>query len=207
MRVAVALAVLAVALAGVGLLLFLNRSIVQAAQRIGAPSVDPGTGEITIVMRDFSFTPGVVRLPAGREVRIRIVNKGKHTHEFMVGRAVHVEEGVTEPPSPSFFEGLRVQVVGKKGMAMVMGFEGMKMNMMNMDKMKDMEMKMPRGAHADMEMAEGHRGAMVMLAPGAEATLVLTVPPGKEGVWVFGCFQEEGLHFDAGMRGQILVGS
>ena len=173
----------------------------------------------------------MIRVKAGQQVRFKLINKGRHTHEFMVGGQVQVEEGVTEPPTPDFFESIEDIRVEVKGSAMPMGFPGMESmpmgemggmegapagEMGGMEKTEGMEQKMPMeegtrvvlaGAHAEaMEMGmEGPHGAMVMLNPTAEATLTLTIPSDKVGTWVFGCFQEEGLHFDSGMRGVLIV--
>lgn len=212
---------LTVLMAVVVLLVVYADSVVAAVTRPFAASPSQAS-EIEIVLEDFRFTPNVIRVKAGQQVRIKLINKGRHTHEFMVGKEVHLEEGVTEPPTPDFFEGIEGIQVEAKGSAMPMGFPGMEgmpmgeMGGMEMGKPMEMEQGMPmgegarvvlEGAHAEgmvMEMGE-HHGAMVMLDPTAEATLTLTVPTDKVGTWVFGCFQEEGLHFDSGMRGVLIV--
>lgn len=219
----------AVIIIGAVLLVAFGDAIAAAANRPFAAAPSP-EGEIEIIMEDFRFTPSVIRVKAGQQVRIRLINRGQHTHEFMLGREVHVEEGVTEPPEPDFFEGIEDVQIEVKGSAMPMGFAGMgeMMGGMEMEGMGEMgaqeqEMPMQEGAEEAMPMegarvvlpgvhAEGmememdpHGGSMIMMDPGAEATLTLTIPPDKTGVWVFGCFQEEGLHFDSGMRGLLIV--
>lgn len=214
------LLVLAALLAVVVLLVVYAESVVATVTRPFAATPSE-TGEIEIVLDDFRFTPSVIRVKAGQQVRIKLINKGPHTHEFMVGKQVEIEEGVTEPPVPDFFEGIKDIQVEVKGSAMPMGFEGMEempmgeMGEMKMEEGKGMEQGMQMeeegarvvlsGVHAEgMEMGEVH-GAMVMLDPKAEATLTFTVPSDKVGTWVFGCFQEDGLHFDSGMRGVLIV--
>lgn len=205
-------------------------SVRAAVQRpFGARPGPDGTVEI--VLRDFRFDPAVVRVKAGQRVRLVLRNVGNHTHEFMVGRQVHIEEGVTEPPSPDFFEGISdVMVQVTSGSAMPMGFPGMEgMEMGGMGEEGDMQMggmgekggmemggmagemggmalakPGPHGEGMIMETDE-HHGSMVMMDPGSEAVIMFTVPPDKVGMWVFGCFQEEGLHFDSGMRGLLVV--
>ncbi len=62
------------------------------------------------------------------------------------------------------------------------------------------------GFHAEGMAMEGDlHGSMVMMDPVSEVVLEFTVPKDKVGTWVFGCFQEDGLHFDAGMRGWLIV--
>ncbi|MEJ2555396.1 MAG: hypothetical protein P8186_04020, partial [Anaerolineae bacterium] len=88
--------------------------------------------------------------------------------------------------------------------------EGMSMEGMQMQEegqMQEGARIVLEGAHAEgmeMEMDE-HHGGMVMLDPGRESTLTMTIPEDKVGTWVFGCFQEDGLHFDDGMRGLLIV--
>ncbi len=187
--------------------------------------------EIVILLEDFRFSPSVIRVKAGERVRLRLRNVGRHTHEFMAGAAVHLEEDVTEPPSPDFFEGisdLKVEII--EGMAMPMfdighdEDEGEK-KMDNMGGMGDMDEKqqdkgqemamgdetmrvvLQPGFHAEgMEMdADPHGGNMIMMDPISEVVIEFTVPEDKVGTWIFGCFQEDGLHFDAGMRGLLIV--
>ncbi|RMG96245.1 MAG: hypothetical protein D6706_10505 [Chloroflexi bacterium] len=57
---------------------------------------------------------------------------------------------------------------------------------------------------------DAHAGLMVMIDPllisPDEATVVTaTIPSDKVGRWEFGCFQEQGQHYDDGMRGVLIV--
>ncbi len=59
-------------------------------------------------------------------------------------------------------------------------------------------------------MGEHHAGLMVMIdplkIPKDQATvLTFTVPADKVGRWEFGCFQEQGQHYDDGMRAILIV--
>jgi hypothetical protein len=242
-RVGVLFVLIGALFIGAVLFVLFGDSIVSAASRLFAATPSE-TGDIEIVLTDFSFTPNVIRVKAGQKVRITLRNEGLHTHEFMVGKRVHVEDGITEPPMPDFFAGVHVEITGT---GMAMGFEGMEeMHMEGMEMGEGMQMgegegmamgeepmhkeeTMPMGeepmhkeetmpmeegarvvlpgAHAEgmaMDMDE-HHGSMVMLDPGHTSTLVLTIPEDKVGTWIFGCFQEEGLHFDDGMRGVLIV--
>lgn len=270
-------------------IVFWGNDTVLAAKRLFAATPD-AQGRLTIVATDYDFTPDVVRVKAGQQIKLTIRNEGLHTHEFMVGKQVHLENGSTEPPTPDFFEGLQVEVTGS---GMPMGFAGMEgmdmsgMDMGNSDSGMDMDssdsgMDMSEDDHADgdmdmqqdgeaehmeaagdehddqmsgdmtgdenaedmamedehandemdmsgddgmdMDMGEGakvvlpgahaepmemghdeHHGGMVMVNPAQESTIIMTIPEDKVGVWTFGCFQEEGLHFDSGMHGTFIV--
>ena len=218
------LVILAILFGGLMLAIVYADTIALSLQKPFAASPGPD-GEITILLDDFEFSPAVIRVKAGSTVRFRLRNVSLHTHEFMAGQEVHAEGGVYEPPEPDFFEGLEnVEVEIVKGMAMPMGFghdeeeEGMgegEMGGMGMQEqspmgemgMEGMEGEMGLGAHSEgMVMEEaGHGGAMVMLDPGSEVVITMTIPEDKVGTWIFGCFQEEGLHYDSGMRGILIV--
>lgn len=195
-------------------------SVVNAFNRLRAVEAVPDR-EIVIRMEDYRFSPSVIRVKAGERVRLRIINVGRHTHEFMVGKEVKIEEGVFEPPEPDFFEGIEVTAEVVRGDAMPMfGLDLDEMGEMGgMGEMGEMggdmgNMGMERqgvvlaGYHAEDLMAlmeDLHAGNMIMANPGSEVVIEFTVPEDKVGTWVFGCFQEDGLHFDAGMQGYLIV--
>lgn len=57
---------------------------------------------------------------------------------------------------------------------------------------------------------DAHAGLMVMFDPtmipaNEVTTITFTVPEDKVGEWELGCFQEQGQHYDDGMRGTLIV--
>ena len=40
--------------------------------------------QITVTMREFSYTPDRIIVPVGKPVAITLINKGKLPHEFMI---------------------------------------------------------------------------------------------------------------------------
>lgn len=78
-------------------------------------------GEIKITMKDYDFSPGVIRVKAGQQVTIVLNNEGKKLHEFMIGREVRVEGNFTEGFAVDFFAGITPQISGP---GMVMGLPG-----------------------------------------------------------------------------------
>jgi hypothetical protein len=57
---------------------------------------------------------------------------------------------------------------------------------------------------------DAHAGMMVMFDPttipsNEVTTITFTVPENKVGEWELGCFQEQGQHYDDGMRGTLIV--
>ena len=77
----------------------------------------------------------------------------------------------------------------------------------------DMEM----GEEGDMDMTEGEgdmdmadddhmeHGFMVMRQPGEQASVTFTVPADASGEWEIACFEEDGAHYDDGMRGTLII--
>jgi uncharacterized cupredoxin-like copper-binding protein len=47
----------------------------------------------------------------------------------------------------------------------------------------------------------------VVVKPGGKATIVFTVPEGWSGelVWEMGCFEDNGVHYEEGMKGQLTI--
>ncbi|MCQ3977474.1 MAG: hypothetical protein DPW09_28935 [Anaerolineae bacterium] len=288
----------------VPLVLIVLLILLSACAAYGA-AIPAENGEIKITMKDYDFSPGVIRVKAGQQVTIVLSNEGKKLHEFMIGREVRVEGNFTEGFAVDFFVGITPQISGP---GMVMGLPGrmeatapgeqmpgeeqemgrmtpsepmtgMEHNMdemapgeqmagtaeptgqmresgqmtgmeHNMDEMAPAEQmggteeptdKMAgtaepagqigesgqmagdmAGMEHDMESMvgsfgalqrpsmEAHGGVMIMLDPTIVSTdqvttITFTVPEEKVGRWEIGCFQEQGQHYDDGMRGVLIV--
>jgi len=83
---------------------------------VGCQPAQPASPTVVqIQMGDFYFKPDTVRLKAGQQARIEIVNEGKLEHELMVGREAGVKEGKAEPYKKDFFEKVQVSHVVEKG--------------------------------------------------------------------------------------------
>jgi len=63
----------------------------------------------------------------------------------------------------------------------------------------------PKVNGGEMEEHMGHEGFTVVVKPGESATLTFTLTEGAVGDWEFGCFEQEGVHYDAGMKGSFTV--
>lgn len=191
------------------------------------------SGTLTIYQEDgeegMNFNPENVVLTAGQTVRIVLENHGSKDHEFMVGRDVNFnEDGAPDGFGVDFFEGIEdaVQVeVGSGAMLMIdgetvmMGGMGMDegemgddMGMDNEDEM-DMEGEEEMALEEDADHEEGedthmdeHMGWMVMNAAESERTIIeFTVPEDRVGEWEMACFEDDGTHYDDGMRGTLTV--
>ncbi len=51
----------------------------------------------------------------------------------------------------------------------------------------------------------GHAGFTVIVKPGEKASLKFTASKDAAGEWEIGCFEQEGVHYDAGMKGKLTV--
>lgn len=73
-----------------------------------------GPAEIRITMSEFKFEPDTIRVKAGQEVRLVLVNVGQRDHELMIGRNVMEMGGNPAGYHKDFFAGLSPQVSGEK---------------------------------------------------------------------------------------------
>ena len=178
-------------------------------------------GELPVVLKDYDFAPGVIRVKAGQKVTIVLSNEGQKLHEFMVGRKIIVEDNFTEGFAEDFFAGITPEIHGP---GMVMGLAGgevehdmdsmaegepMAGDMAGMEHDMDSSMEGTFGLLARPSM-DAHSGVMVMIDPvtipsDQVTTITFTVPEDKVGEWEIGCFQERGQHYDDGMRGTLIV--
>lgn len=130
--------------------------LIPGCASIVAASPDD-SGEIEIVLSDYTFEPNVIRLKAGQTVHIKLRNEGDKMHEIMAGRDVQIHGNFTEGFGQDFFAGITPEISGP---GMVMGGpEGMDMGGMEMGEgemdMSEGEMTMEDGDHEDDDMEMG----------------------------------------------------
>lgn len=188
----------------------------------------PEPVSFTIEMTEYAFTPNELNVSVGQEVTLHLINKGTLEHEIMFGRDVVKEDGRPNGYAVDLFEFAGVEPVVHGGMLMIDGETVMGDDEMDME-MEDEhdEMDMEEGDEhddemTDMDMAEddhegdeemhmddaghGHDGLMVMLPQGDDtATMTFVVTEDMVGTWEIGCFQLDGVHYDAGMTGTLTV--
>ena len=162
--------------------------------------------ELTIELSEFSYSPDTIELVVGQEVTLNFINTGALHHEFMIGHEANIhEDGTIDGYGEDFFAVGGVEPVLVSGMAMLDGeMRGDKMGMYMNEEHMNMEgegMRMGMGS-----MSDRPPGYMVMLTPEMNtATITFTVTAEMIGTWQFGCFVEEGTHFNAGMVGSLIV--
>lgn len=175
----------------------------------GGETVADG-GEVTIVMSEYQFEPSEIRLTPGTTVTFMLSNEGEKDHEFMAGQEVAIEDGIPHGFESDFFDTVDNLVIDPPD-ALETSMEGMEgMDMGSDTTMGDMASDTTMG---DMEGDEDHSegeehmdmGVMVVREPTQTATITFTVTEASIGEWDFGCFEEDGAHWDDGMRGTIIV--
>lgn len=149
-----------------------------------AGSATPEPVTISMDMNEYTFNPDTIEVKVGQQVTIEMVNNGTLEHELMIGRDVAMMDG-----RPNGFEhdlfaeaGVEPTLVG---------------GMMEMEE---------EGAHTEEEDSHMHEGFMVALPnTGDTASLTFTVTEDMLGEWEMGCFEQDGVHYDAGMKGTFIV--
>lgn len=142
--------------------------------------------EITMEMSEFAFNPENLEFQVGQEVTIHLVNVGALGHEIMFGRDVEMEDGQPYGYMTDMFvaAGMEPEVTMMGG-----GNESM-------------------DEHSENETEEehGHDGFMVEVPAGDdEYTMHFTVTEDMVGIWEIGCFDQNGVHYTAGMVGSLTV--
>lgn len=150
----------------------------------GSGAAQPeASGKITVEMSEYKYTPDTIELKVGQKAEITLVNKGEKEHEVMFGRDAMIMDGVPNGYQHGLFEGAEPMVM--------MGGE-----------MVDMEEMMAHEEEEEM----GHSGFMVIVPQGNEPfTLTFDVTEDMVGEWEMGCFEDDGQHYDEGMKGKLVV--
>jgi uncharacterized cupredoxin-like copper-binding protein len=142
--------------------------------------------ELTIELSEFAFSPQDLEFQVGQEVTLHLVNVGALGHEIMFGREVEMEDGQPHGYHMDMFEfaGIEPEVTKMEG-----------------EHSDDEEMHMEEG-----EEEHEHSGFMVEVPPGDdEYTMKFTVTEDMVGEWEIGCFDQNGVHYTAGMVGSLTV--
>jgi plastocyanin len=142
-------------------------------------SAQPEPVKYTVEMTEYAFQPSELQAKVGQEVSIELVNSGVLEHELMMGRDVKMTNNRPDGYMHDMFA-----EVGAEPMVMGGAEDGMDM-----------------GGHGS-----EHAGFMVILPNGSEnATITFTATEDMVGEWEIGCFSQDGVHYDAGMKGTFVV--
>lgn len=130
---------------------------------------------VTIAMDEYTFTPGQIELKVGQEVTFHLVNNGAVAHELMIGRDVSRLNNRPHGYEQDLFELAREHPV-------IGG----------------------SGEHDHSTML--HSGFMILIPPSTEpASLTFKVTENMAGEWELGCFEQDGVHYDAGMKAILVI--
>lgn len=142
----------------------------------------PDPVEITLDLTEFAYAPEVLELQVGQVVTLIINDGGNLKHEIMFGRDVVMHDGKANGYETDMFE-----------------FAGV-----SPDGMMDMTGDGDDDEHAEDGM--DHMGWMVMNPAGSGVTIIeFTVTADMVGEWEIACFEDDGAHYDDGMRGTLTV--
>lgn len=130
---------------------------------------------ITIDMTEYKFEPATLQFQVGQEVTLTLINSGQLQHEIMFGREV-----MTMNNRPA---GYQQDLFAAGGVTP----------------------EVQQDIMPEEEEEEMHAGFMVVVPVGGTATVKFKVTDGMLGEWEIGCFEQEGVHYDAGMKGTVTV--
>jgi plastocyanin len=169
----------------------------------GCASKTPEPVSFTIDMTEYAFSPETLEVEVGQQVTLNLVNKGQLPHEIMFGRDV-----VMVNNRPSGYEHDMFDEAGVE--PMVMGMEEDEHMGEEDEQMGEEDEHMEGDDHEEDEHADesdlAHEGFMVLLKEtGDQGTISFTVTEDMVGEWEIGCFELDGVHYDAGMVGTFVV--
>ncbi|MBG7610134.1 MAG: cupredoxin domain-containing protein [Anaerolineae bacterium] len=168
--------------------LLLTTSLAVLALAACSTAAAPEPVSISIELSEYAFSPSQIELQVGQEVTLDIVNVGQLDHEIMFGRDVMMVENRPSGYMMDMFENGNVEP------------------MVIMDTGMEMEEEHAEGEDGHEEDEMGHEGFMVFLPPGDDtASISFTVTDDMVGEWEIGCFELNGVHYDAGMVGTLVV--
>jgi uncharacterized cupredoxin-like copper-binding protein len=136
----------------------------------------PESVSYNINMTEYAYAPEKLNLKVGQEVTLNLINSGQLQHEVMFGREVM---DMDNRPA-----GYMVDMFEVAGVEPEVHQEGE-----------------PEHEHEE----EIHEGFMVALPTDGTGTIKFTVTEDMLGEWEMGCFEQDGVHYDAGMKGLVTV--
>lgn len=177
----------------------------------------PKPANITIHMTEYKYDPDNIQLKVGQPVTITLINDGTLDHELMIGRlVVNNDQGQPSGFATDFFAnaGVTPTVTGG-GMLMDHSDQSSMANMDNsnsssMDNMNSNSTSMDNSNSSGMasndNQAMGAAVNMVMQPVGSDPTTIsFTVTKDMVGTWTYACFQQDGVHYENGMKGTLTV--
>jgi plastocyanin len=181
-----------------GLLLFVL--VIASVLLVACGSQEPEPVTFEIEMSEFAYSIDTLEATVGQDVTIELINSGLLEHELMIGRDVMMMNNRPSGYQHDLFESAGVEPV------VVMTAVDMSEDDHADDDHEEDEHQ-EGDEHSEDEAEHGHEGFMVALPAEAmeKATITFTVTEDMVGEWEIGCFVQEGVHYDAGMKGKFVV--
>ena len=141
----------------------------------------PEPVSFTIEMTEYAFSPERIEIRVGQEVTLEMVNLGLISHELMIGQEVSRLNNRPNGYQKDLFEIAQVEPVLVGGST--------------------------AGDHATDGHGSDHSGSFMVVLPekGDKASLTFVVTEKMVGEWDMGCFEQDGVHYDAGMKGSLVI--
>jgi uncharacterized cupredoxin-like copper-binding protein len=137
----------------------------------------PEPVEYMVEMSEFAFTPASIEVQVGQPVVLQVVNRGVLEHEIMFGQQAKMMDNQPDGYVTEMFSHAGIEPEISTGMGMMEG-----------------------------EHDSDHPGVMVVLQKtGDQATISFTPTEDMVGEWEIGCFVQGGTHYNAGMKGKLVV--
>ena len=131
---------------------------------------------IPVEMLEYSFNPNSIQVNVGQEVTLELTNNGQLAHELMIGRDVVKTDNLPSGYTTDMFETAGVKP------------------------------KVEGGTTEAEDEEHPHTGFMVTVAAnGGKAKVTFPVTKEMVGDWEMGCFEQNGVHYIAGMKGTFTV--
>jgi plastocyanin len=169
---------------GISFVFLMAISLAVAGCATSAPEplaqLEPVTYQIE--MTEYAFSPERIELKVGQEVTLELVNLGEISHELMIGREVSSMNNRPNGFHVDFFQAANIE-------PMVMGAAE------------------PAGGHSAEGHGSDHSGSFMVVLPhnGDTASVTFQVTEDMVGEWELGCFEQDGVHYDVGMKGTLVV--
>jgi uncharacterized cupredoxin-like copper-binding protein len=168
-----------------------------------APQAPPEPLEMTIDMAEYSFTPANLEFQVGQEVTLHLTNSGALEHEIMFGRDVMMTDGRPNGYMVEMFETAGVEPEVSVEMSMETESEGEEHT--EGDEHTEEDEHTEGDEHTE-EDEHAHSGFMVMVPASHDIyTMSFTVTEDMVGEWEVGCFLLDGVHYESGMVGSLVV--
>lgn len=129
----------------------------------------------SIEMSEYAYNPANIQVKVGQEVTLELSNNGVLAHELMIGNQVKMVNNRPSGYEQDFFETAGVTPEVTGG-------------------------EVEEGDH-------GHHEGLMLVLPenGDKASMTFVITKKMVGEWEIGCFEQEGVHYTAGMKGKLVV--